>query len=319
MPIKTLEIKNYQSHESTKLCLGNFTVLVGPTSSGKSAVIRALRALTSNQSGKDFISYGQVTAQISATTDKGTVVLTKGKPEDSYVIVSNSDPDNPHKYTKLGGQVPEDVTKFLGIQPKDAINFAGQFDMPYLLRNSAPEVARTLGELTNVSAIFEASREALRRKSSFSGTLKTRQSDLEIVDARLESQFENLPARVEAIGEAENALLRAQEASSELSKLNDLLLTLQTATARLKAARKSTDVPLPETAEAEALLSKSQALEVVVNTLSKAGKVKKQAEERISEADTEIGKLDKEYELALQEAGTCPVCKQSTKGVHIHA
>jgi DNA repair ATPase RecN len=317
MTIKKLTIKNYQSHTNTELELGKFTVLVGPSNVGKSAITRAIKALASNQTGKDFITHGQQTAQISATTDKGTVVLTKGKPEDSYVILYNGDP-NPHKYTKNGTTAPEDVTKFLGIDPKDAINFAGQFDMPYLLKTSATEVARTLGELTNVSSIFEASRESLRRKSAFSSTLKTRESDLAALQPRI-SQFENLTERINAATRAETYLNIATAAQKRISRLNDLLMTLQTATARLKAAQNATTAPLPDVQPALDLYARQQNLNALIGGLQAQTAAKREHESSLQRNDALVTELDAEYDALLHEAGTCPTCHQSTEGIHTHA
>lgn len=315
--IEQLTIKNFQSHTDTVIELGPLTVLVGPSSSGKSAIARAIKALASNATGKDFITHGQTTAQVQARTDRGTVTLTKGKPEDSYVVLDNTDDKNPRRYTKLGGAVPPDVTDFLGIAAKDAINFAGQFDMPYLLRTSAAEVARTLGELTNVSAIFEASREALRRKNSFSATLRTRELDLASVAPQIEV-FDALPAQLDAIERAEAALLRAEHAQNALHRLNDLLLTLQTATGRVRAAQSRTELPLPDPARAVAALGRVHALDSLISVLQSSSARYKTAVAEVEKHVQIIAVLENEYDTVLQEAGTCPTCGQNTEGVHVH-
>jgi DNA repair ATPase RecN len=314
--IHTLDIANYQSHEKTHLELGNLTVIVGQSSSGKSAVTRALKALAYNQTGKDFITTGKQTAQISATTDKGTVVLTKGKPEDSYVILEAGSSE-PKKYTKNGTTAPEDVSAFLGIPSKDAINFAGQFDMPYLLKNSASEVARVLGELTNVSSVFNAAREALRIKNQKAGVLKTREADLKSVDQRT-AAFENLPAQVEAIADAEAALATARAVEAKLSRLTDLLSTLQIATSRKNAATAATSAPLPEVETAKHLFDLRR-LTGITEQLRTAAQAKAAYTARVEAQAASIAQLDEEYETALREAGTCPTCGQNTEGIHAHA
>lgn len=314
--IHSIRVKNYQSHLDTQIELKPLTVIVGPSSAGKSALIRALKALSYNQSGKDFITHGQVTTTIEAVTDKGTLTLVKGKPEDSYTItIPGKDPE---KWTKMGVGVPEDVTKFLGIPSKNALNFAGQFDMPYLLKTSAAEVARVLGELTNVSAIFEASREALRRKGTFSSTLKTRQADLEGLLPK-QAQFEKLPERIAALEAAETAYKVADRASTKLDELNDLLLTLKTATARLKTAHSSVSAPLPDLAPTLELYKRSQRLQEIVRSLQEASSSVKSHTKSKEEAAEEMTQLDAEYETLLREAGTCPLCHQDTTGVHTHA
>ena len=47
--LERLEVKDYQSLADIDIPLGRFTVIVGPSGNGKSALIRALRALWENQ------------------------------------------------------------------------------------------------------------------------------------------------------------------------------------------------------------------------------------------------------------------------------
>ena len=314
--INKISIKNYQSHVDTTFELGNFTVLEGPSSTGKSAITRAIKALASNQSGKDFITHGETTAQITATTDKGTVVLTKGKPEDSYVILLNDDPKNPRRFTKLGGNVPQEVTDFLGIAPKDAINFAGQFDMPYLLKTSAAEVARTLGELTNVAAVFEAARESLRRKNAYASTLRTRESDLESTQAALEAS-QSLETMLRHAEDAELALEAAQRLAARLDALDDLIATVRVATARVKAAESRT-APLPSTEKAEHLLARLNDLQSITDQISSLSVARRNATSALEESRETIVALEEEYETLLREAGHCPTCGQDTTNIHTH-
>lgn len=306
--LKRLRIRNYQSHVDTDIELGNFTVLEGQSSSGKSAVVRALNALSSNQTGKDFITHGATTCQISAETDKGTLVLTKGKPEDSYVILEEGS-DTPKKFTKLGGGVPQDVSDFLGIAPKDPINFAGQFDMPFLLRSSASEVARVLGELTNVSVIFEASRQALTKRNAFNQKYKVREGDIERLKAQ-ETNFAGLEEQDAALDKAELFIAEAKQKSKVLSDIQDAVRTVSVARARLQAAQAKTETPLPDIQPIVELLKQKKEIETLTATMSRSAATKREALARIAQAEEAIASLEAEYEQVLREAGTCPTCQQ---------
>lgn len=309
MTIQKLRIKNYQSHHDTDLELGNFTVLVGESSSGKSSIVRALHALVSNQNGKDFITHGQSTCQISAETDKGTVVLTKGKPEDSYVILEEGN-ETPKKFTKLGGGVPDDVTNLLGITPKDPINFAGQFDMPFLLRSSASEVARVLGDLTNVSVIFEASRAALTKRNAMGQKYKVRENDVATLEAQ-KVRFVGLEEQDKALEQAEEAINRAIEAQNLLQAANDAVMTVRTAQARLKEAQAKTDAPLPSLDAAQAIRQELVTIRTVVAEIQSAGAKRKELVDSLAASELKISDLNEAYDKALKEAGTCPTCNQT--------
>lgn len=317
--IQHIEIKNYQSIHELAVDLAPFTVMVGQSSAGKSAFTRAIKGVAYNGIKKEHITHGQQTAQVKLVTDKGSVTLTKGKPEDSYVILANDDIKNPRRYTKNGVSAPEDVSSFLGIPARDAINFAGQFDMPFLLTASGATVAATLGELTNVAAIFEASREGLRKKNSFSTLLKTRQSDLAALEPQL-AEFENLDVVLEHITEAEHGLTRVEAAEARLSRINDLMGTVAVAQSRLKAAQGRTALPVPHTDELRALINRLHTITSLLGAIQKYGLIAADRRAAIELGDDVLKNTEEEYIRLLHEAGTCPTCGQNTKEIdHVHA
>lgn len=245
--IHEVEIKNFQSLKDIKLQLAPFTVIVGRSSSGKSAFTRALRTLTSNRRGHAFITHNERIATITATTDRGTVSLTRGKAaqDNSYTVVpaDPTDPQPQRTFTKLGGETPEEVSQFLGIAAKDPINYAGQFDKPYLLDESSGEVARILGALTNVNIIFDGARESNRRKLSHAQTLKTRSADLERITEKI-PEYQALQAQDEALTTAERHIAAAQALQQQIE-------TLTAALTRATAARETVERISPTLTAAE--------------------------------------------------------------------
>lgn len=222
--IHAVEVRNFQSLHHVALDLARFTVIVGPSSSGKSAFTRALRTATSNRRGADFISHGERTASITLTTDRGTVTLTRGKgtSDNAYVVIPADDPTAQRTYTKLGGETPPEVSEFLGIPSKDPINYAGQFDKPYMLDDSGGEVARILGALTNVHVIFEGARESNRRKLQHAATLRTRADDLETIKQKI-PQYRSIKQQDAALTEAESGIERAQRISRDIARLTEAI------------------------------------------------------------------------------------------------
>ena len=214
--LQKVHIENFQSLHDVEVELDGLTVIVGPSSSGKSAFTRALRTLTSNARGDSFISHGEQTCTITAYTDKGVASISRGKKNEYTLIPSNSEKKI---FTKLAGAVPEEVSEFIGIPAKDPLNYSSQFDMPYLLTASAGEVARTLGELTNVHVIFEASREANRQRLTSTQTLKTRAADLQQTRESLE-RFITLADQQAAAHDAQEHYTGAVELSHRLTHIN---------------------------------------------------------------------------------------------------
>jgi hypothetical protein len=73
------------------------------------------------------------------------------------------------------------------------LNFAQQFDMPFLLDDSGSKVAKILGEITNVNVLYAANRQANSLRATASKTLTVRKQDLEVQKGLLD-QFSSLPA-----------------------------------------------------------------------------------------------------------------------------
>lgn len=315
--LEKVSARNFQSLHGVELELDRFTVVVGQSSSGKSAFTRAIRTLVCNARGTSFITHGETTATITAKTDAGTVSLSKGK-KDEYTLILNDEAAERQVFTKLGGEVPEPVTKFLGIEPKDPINFAGQFDMPYLLKASPSEVARILGELTNAHIVFEAARESNRRRLQASSTLRTRASDLSEIQQKAQ-EYAQLRAHLDAIASAEAHMATARELRERIKRLSTLVFELEEAQVRVGEVSEDAAIELPDlTAVTEAV----QRLARFRSELTKVTEAKKNVQTALrahGNASIEETELEQAYLDALRVMGSCPTCGQDTKELtHAH-
>ena len=64
-----LSAKNFQSWRDFSLPMTGFTVIIGPSDRGKSAIIRALRGVLRNQVGANHITYGEKDVSVSLEND----------------------------------------------------------------------------------------------------------------------------------------------------------------------------------------------------------------------------------------------------------
>lgn len=239
--ITSVSIHNFQSLTDVQLDLAPLTVIVGPSSSGKSAFIRALTALIRNRRGTEFITHGERTASISATLPSGIVTLTRSSqtaPNHYTLIRTTPDPTQAHQkqeFSKLGGDVPEPISLFLGIPTSQApITIASQFDPPYLLSAPATEAARIFGSLTNASVLLDAARESNRRKLASSQLLKTRAQDLDQIRLRI-PEFRQIQAQSQALSQADTLITQARTLTNKLSTLTHHTETIQIAQTSLQA------------------------------------------------------------------------------------
>lgn len=310
--ITNIKIQNFQSIHSLHLEMAPFTVIIGPSSSGKSAFVRALRLLASNSRGTSFISQGTRTCSVEATTALGGHVQiersTGSSGKNQYTV-------NGEKFTKLAGGVPEEASKTLGIPADADLNFAGQFDPPYLLGTSSGENAKILGGLTNVDVIFRGAQEANRRKLSSSSSLSTRSKDATRLSESLK-EFESLDSVKDALdtsGEIISSLRRKEEERSAIVQALQKLKALKESTRQADA---DLAVVTPDVTNVENLLTQFQVLDKALSSLYDNGIKVKKAKSDVTDLDSQLTALQHEYKDLLVEAGVCPVCEQTTDHLH---
>lgn len=312
--LTSVEIESFQSLRRLSLKLGKFTVVTGATGSGKSAVLRAIRLLAFNARGVSYITRGEPSCKVlvraaSERLDGCAIERNQARGKDAYRLAQNVPvPKGGYgvtggKFTKLGGEVPPQVTELLELSE---LNFAAQFDRPFLLDSSGGEVARVLGRLTNVTLLFDAAREANRRRLEVMGDLKRAEANLASLTAAAQ-KFRGMKDRQAAVSEAEEALTRWHQLTLRLHSLRVLTGRLETAQAALKAAAPP---EVPDGARLEELagrLARARELGVAYRN----GQVDA---ENARDAAKDAAKAEKlahaRLHEVLAEAGQCPTCGQ---------
>ena len=141
-----VSIFNFQTHKSLHLDLEKVTTIVGPTESGKSAVVRALRWVCLNKpTGLGFLRVGAKEVKVSLEVDDHTVVRLKGK-KNVYRL-------DGEEYRSFGNDVPEAIAKSLGV---DDVNFQRQLDPPFWLTDSPGQVAKSLNAIVDLDIVDES-------------------------------------------------------------------------------------------------------------------------------------------------------------------
>jgi exonuclease SbcC len=84
----SLEVVNFQSLKDVRLQLGKLTVIVGPSSSGKSALVRALRVLVQNGRGSGYVRHGSSSAAVGVQREDGVAVSIQRGALNEYRLAS---------------------------------------------------------------------------------------------------------------------------------------------------------------------------------------------------------------------------------------
>jgi len=301
-----VEITDYQSLKRAAVPLGRFTVVTGPSNSGKSAVIRALRLLAFNARGTSYIRTGATSCKVVAGGE-GWVAgivrsVTRGK--DAYRLANGGDPQT---YTKLAGSVPDDITKALQLED---LNFAGQLDSPYLLTEAGTGIARTLGELTNVSMVFRAAGEAGRLRKGLAQELKAAQARLKALAAQAE-QYRGIGERRRAVIQAEELAEAAREKAARLTRLRTLAARVRAEQAAAEQARRAlNDRELPSLKRAEEMAARLARLRELLADRDQAASDVVVYRDRVRDAERAEQEAHGAVHDALAAAGQCPMCGQ---------
>jgi DNA repair ATPase RecN len=315
--LERIEVQDYQSLEDIDLALGRFTVIVGPSGNGKSALIRALKALCFNQVGSRFIRHKQQKAWVRLTLDGGKKIEWE-KPRDKGATYTSDD----QAYTRVGRTVPEDIENVLGIRRIEidkGVSFTPQFhsqhDLPLLLTESSTLAARALAKLTKLSVLVEGQMDCRR-------DLKRVQRDHEVAETeagRTKAQLDELPnvRRVRNVLERANKLMRTANQRLGIAKQADDIV--QDIAGSLLIA----DLTLPRMEEVEALEERVGALEGIVAAIQqtkKAAGAVDATQAEVGQALDDLEGLEHQYEKLVEELGACPLCGSTEAwGEHEHA
>lgn len=307
--IKTIQIRDFQSISSLNLDLGNFTIIMGRSDIGKSAVIRAVRSLVENRGGSAFIRYGAKQAGVSLKLDPGEGIAWLKSGSATYKWYDGS---QVQEFTKTGRSLPAEIADTLKLSGIDVgsehvmPNFSGQFDPPFLVTETASTRARWLGELCGINIIYLAVQEGRRRLQSSQKLQSTRISDLEAVN---------------------QSLLAYTDLADQKTSLESVgLLLEQIKTLELEISKLSADIESLQQAEAQeaARLESAQQLEICEHSLPAAGILLRDCGKlradltKLNELTREVWSLNAQVrdtsleinrtKLKLTEFSQCPTC-----------
>lgn len=165
--IKSIELKNIQSHANTKLEFDKgINCIIGSSNNGKSAILRGLYWVKYNRPlGIDTLashwiidSKGNLTDEMSVVVEneKGIVERRRTKNENQYIV--NGEVQNVVK-----SDIPDSVENILKLSDT---NIQKQLDSPFLLSQTSGEVAKYFNKIVRLDIIDKilSNAESKRRK-----------------------------------------------------------------------------------------------------------------------------------------------------------
>ena len=115
--LKTVILKNFQSHKYSVIEFDRgLNVIVGPSDTGKSSIIRAIKwALYNEPSGDYFIRKGETDVEVSLLFSDGTKIKRyRSRSKNQYILYDKLGEEI--KYEGFGLGVPEEIIEKIGIE-----------------------------------------------------------------------------------------------------------------------------------------------------------------------------------------------------------
>jgi DNA repair protein SbcC/Rad50 len=296
--ISELSIKNFQSHVETNLKFHpGVNVIIGPSDSGKTSILRAIDWVVKNTLG-DGVRRTE-TKETSVVLDK----VTRKKTDSSNQYEMD---EIVFKATKA--ETPEEVLKELNLGP---INFQRQLDSPFLLSSSPGEVARFFNKMANIDKIDKGLSYCKKKIS----TLSSNETFLHNEVMKGKDKIE----KFSFLDEMEKDVLALEKMESEFEMMEDHLEQLLTLLEKMDEARDElkeaesvpvlkiqADIDMIKTLDAKLyeLESERSAIQSKLNEFNRL-------EKQMFEEEKSLEILEKEFKRIKPKE--CPLCGQEWK------
>lgn len=315
-------------------------VIVGPSDSGKSNLIRSVLSLVENASIGSMVSRDQAACVVALRfVSEEEVSLAKGNKLNRYVCTESGDAtvgvlERLHEYDDVGLSVPEAVREFLRMGPVDVGGESVQLNVqsqrgPVLVVDDPPaRVARIVGSVSGmdvihraVGAASKAKQDADRAAAQARKVAKDAAAGCRIARSRLD-----VPAADAALSRAMSADAEAGKARDRVRGLTGVRQDVSGALSGVRIVRKVADaVRAKETRIAgisTGLGSAGSRLESLYRTrLSFMGAIRGvgDANRDLRTVQDESRDATSELDRVWKSIDACPLCGQETKGgPHVH-
>lgn len=291
--LNSLKIQNFQSHKKSFLkFVPGTNVIIGRSDSGKSAIKRALALGTQNQpSGTSFCSWWGGDTDVTIKNNSDTIRRIRGKSKNQYFL-------NDIEFKAFGQTVPEEIKAALQISD---INIQGQFDSPFLLTESAGEVAKHFNKLANLDKIDSSQAFIKSKLAKLSSNKKTEEANIEKYTENLKkyTNLEKLEIEVEVLEQIKNDHLNLCKNVQKITSLQTQIEATEKdieLLSPLLALEKPIDLILGQFEALFTLKSSITQLEVIQAGISAKNKVIEKAKNFI-ELECQVDAILKTYQL----------------------
>lgn len=189
--IQSIQIKNYQSHKNSVLEFeSGINAVVGSSNNGKTAVLRAFNWLINNRpTGFSNVSYWDRDKNKKPKSEQSVTILRdngdgvsriRTKDYNGYELLSQEEVT---KLEAVGTDVPETVSNFFNL---NETNIQKQMDQPFMISESASEVARFFNKIIQLDIIDRVLSNAETKRRQNNQNIEKIKTDIKNNEEQLE-------------------------------------------------------------------------------------------------------------------------------------
>ena len=275
-------IRNFQSIKEANISVDGFTILVGESSQGKSACLRAINAACNNKFKQNFLRYGADTIKVAVSYDENPnqLIVTKTKKESPTYELGDL------VFQKLNRTVPNEVNEFnsFGVidyfEQKYPLNYFSQFAKPLLLEFSQKRILEILSSSKAYDDMNIASTNLNKHKEQNNGAFKqlsSMLSDNKNQLSELKKQRNDIEGGIMQMREYQQSLVDIDQTQANITELTTLYDTYNNSNTRLSVLLKLQETYdqyndihtiLEKACELDRLLSESDSVNDSLNVLN---------------------------------------------------
>jgi len=312
MAIKSLELRNFQSHENSVIVFDkNFNCIVGHSRAGKTSIVRAWGCIVNDEWHDVYLRKGASHVVVRVVLDNGYVIERQKGPDVNKIIVTY--PDKTFKeFEKFGIEAPPEVKQILRIYPVKItadyevnLNLSDQDAPPFLLSETGPMKTKYLNRLTGAHLVDNALRELNKDKLSTSSSIQKSQESIDQFTTKL-GYFKNIDILKEKILTYHGNVSKVRTKIDYLTKIRQLRDSLVSIVQQENKIRKTLSWVNVSQNVIEHICSKYNK----VKTLQQLAQVIKQ----IEGVQKVFQKVTQDEKDLLKDIKQCPFCGSNVDG-----
>lgn len=290
--LKWLKLRNFQPHRKRTIVFdARITTIVGPTDSGKTAILRALRWVFFNRpQGVRFKTRGTKFTKASIGIDKHVVARKKGK-KNSYKL------DDGKELVAFKSDIPDPIKRILNVSD---VNFQRQHDPVFWMSSTPGEVSKDLNRIVNLEVMDDALAEMASEVRKLTATCEVSQERLLSAEKERKKllKAKQFHKEMRALAEQEARLYDLSEHDENLSSL-------------IRSLKRSSSIirKLPTFKGIDSLAEQAFALERKEEALAQAIDSIREQDAHIKTETIKLRKLEDQFHKTMK--GRCPLCGQT--------